>query len=183
MTPAYSLAVDFRSGEVAHEIERDRLVVRYAKDGRIESIPFASVREINLRQEMPGIYSIFVHRDGGSTIRIPSRHFLGLGRFDDRVTEYAAFVRALLAACVDAGSKARITAGSSALYVLGWITIAMGIVGVAIVLIGSIMRQMLPPLRGLLVVPVAFFVGFGLVRQGGRRAVDPSAPPASVFPS
>jgi hypothetical protein len=181
MSAPFVLAIDFRSGEVSHELERDRLVVRYAKDGRTESVPFGTIREINLRQEMAGIYSVHITRDGGATIRIPSRHFRGLGKFDDRVAEYATFVRALLTAAKEAG--ARVTAGSSALYVLGWITIAMGVVAVAMVVIGSIVRGELPPVRGLFVLPIAFFVGIGFLRQGGRRPVDPASPPPAVFPS
>jgi hypothetical protein len=51
------------------------------------------------------------------------------------------------------------------------------------VVIGTIARGELPPLRALFVLPIAFFVGFGLLRQGGRRAIDPTSPPPAVFPS
>ncbi len=183
MGTEYRLAVDAFSGEITHVIERDRLVVTYAKSGRTESIPFSSIREINLRQEMAEIFSTFVKREGGSTLRITSRHFRGLGRFDDRRAEYGAFVRSLLGAVAETQASTRFTLGSSLLYWLGWVLVVLGIAFTGLVIVAMASRGALPPLRSLFVLPVIFVVGGGFVRQGRARPFDPMHPPSDLLPA
>lgn len=181
MSVEYRLNVHLGSGEVSHIVERDRLVVKYDKTGRSESIPFDSIREINLRQEMHGVYTTHVRRHAGKTLMIPSRHFKSLGVFDDRTTEYVPFVRALLDACRLASPTTRLSAGSSLLYVLGWILLVVGIGFCIAVAVASIARG-LPPLRMLFVLPVTIFMGLGFVRQGRARAIGTDGPPPEVLP-
>lgn len=182
MSTEYTLNLHMGSGEVRHVVERDRLVVTYEKTARTESIPFDGIREINLRQEMPGVYTTYIRRHAGKTLMIPSRHFKSLGVFDDRRADYAAFAGALLAACAKASPTTRLTAGSSALYFIGWILIVIGIAFSIAVLVASIARG-LPPLRMLFVLPVAIFMGLGFLRQGRARPIDPASPPPEVFPA
>jgi hypothetical protein len=177
----YALNVDFRSGEVRHVLEKDRLVLSYAKDGRTDSIPLASIREINVRMDM-GIPHTYVKRDGGRTLLIPARHFRALGIFDDRFAEYSAFVRALLEATSETGSTTRFTAGSSILFVLGVVLVALGVVFTVLVAVASIARG-LPPLRLLLFLPFALISGGGLARSGRARAIDPRRPPRDLLPA
>ena len=40
----------------------------------------------------------------------------------------------------------------------------------------------LPPLRLLVVLPITFFMGFGFIRQGHARLVDPMRPPVELLP-
>ena len=183
MSTEYRLAIDAFSGEVTHVIERDRLVVTYAKSARTESIPFSSIREINLREEMADIFSTFVKREGGGTLRITSRHFRGLGKFDDRRAEYGAFIRSLVRAVAEAHASARFTLGSSLLYWLGWVLVVLGVAFTGLVVVASASRGALPPLRMLFVLPVVFFMGGGFVRQGRARAFDPMHPPSELLPA
>lgn len=182
MSFEYRIALDAFSGEVVHVLEPDRLVVTYAKKARTESVPFDTITEMNLREELPGVLSVFVKRRGGSTLRITSRHFVGLGRFDERVAEYSAFVRALCEAVASAKTSTRFTMGSSLLYVVGWVLVVLAIAFTVLVDVAALTRG-LPPLRVLFVLPVALFVGFGFVRQGHARPFDPAHPPTHLLPS
>lgn len=182
MSAEYSLAIDAFSGEITHVIERDRLVVTYAKGARTESVPFASIREINLRQELPDVFSAFVSREGGKTLRITSRHFRGIGRFDDRRGEYSAFVRLLLGSIAEARTGTKFTVGSSLLYWIGWIFVAVAIAMVGLVGLAAMTRG-LPPQRMLFVLPVSFFLGYGFLRQGRARPFDPAHPPDELLPT
>jgi len=177
----YTLNVDFRSGEVRHVLERDRLVLSFAKDGRTDSVPLSSIREINLRMDM-GIPHAYVKRDGGKTLLVPARHFRGIGIFDERFAEYSDFMRALLEATSKASPSTRFTAGSSILFGLGLLLVAIGIVFGVLVAIASVARG-LPPLRLLLVLPFSLISGLGLVRSGRARQIDPAHPPADVLPA
>jgi hypothetical protein len=181
MTLEYTLATDIRSGEVKHQLDGDRLVLSYAKNGRVDSVPLASIREINVRMDM-GIPHTYVLRDGGSTLLIPARHFRGIGQFDDRFEDYSAFIRALLGATAKASSTARFTAGSSILFVFGVLMLVLGIVFTVLVAIASFTRG-LPPLRLLLFLPFAFVSGGGLARSGRARAIDPRDPPRELLPA
>ena len=182
MSLEYVLATNAFSGEVTHTIEKDRLVVRYAKSGRTEGVPLTSIREINLRQDMPGVFNVYVKRHGGSTLMIPSRHFHGIGRFDDRGAEYAAFIRELLDATAKASSTTRFTAGSSMFFVAGWLLVAVGVFFSIAVAVASFSRG-LPPLRMLFFLPAAIFMGLGFARQGRARAFDPASPPPELMPA
>lgn len=182
MSAEYRLTLHFGSGEVSHVVERDRLVVKYEKTARTESIPFDAIREINLRQEMHGVYTTYIKRSSGKTLMIPSRHFKALGVFDDRLGEYVPFVRSLIEACGKASTSTKITAGSSILYALGWLLLLAGIGFTLAVALASLSRG-LPPLRMLFVLPVTFLVGLGFVRQGRARAIDAASIPPEVLPA
>jgi hypothetical protein len=176
----YRLDTHYRSGEVSHVLDAERLVVTRAKTGRTETIPLSSIREINLRQELPGVFTARVARHGGATITIPSRHFLGLGRFEDRSAEYARFVGQLLASCPR--GTTRFVAGSSLLYLLGWTVIVGALLLGGLFVFGLATTSKPPPWRVLWTIPLCFVVGGAFLRQGRTKLFDPAQPPAKVFP-
>ena len=176
----YRLATHFRSGEVCHTLEKTGLRVHFQKTGREVFVPFDSVREINLRNEMADVYSVRVRHDHG-TLTIPSRHFVGVGRFESRAPDYRAFVAALSAACAASG-RTRFIAGSSILFAVGVVTLVMGALLAVGFIAGLAMGKGNPQWRVLFVIPVALAVGVGFLRQGAARSYDPASPPAHLLP-
>jgi len=177
----YALATHFRSGVVQHRVEPEGLVITREKSGT-ETIPFADLTEINLRQDMPGAYTMRVRSRSARTVTIPSRHFAGVGQFHDRSHEYVAFVRALHDASSKANPSIRYTAGSSVFYAAGWFLVVAAVVMCLGLVYGVLFVTKPPPLQVFFVVPMALLVGGGFVRQGRAKPYDPSSLPERLIP-
>ena len=177
----YTLATHFRSGSVRHVIEPTCLVVDSEKKGT-RTIHFSDVEHINLRCDMPGVFSVRIKPFEGAAVTIPSRHFKGVGQFEDRHAEYVAFLSELHRASRKASAGILFVAGSSVLYGLGWVfLVAATLFGVALVY-GLMFVPTPPPLRAFISVPLLIVVGGAFVKQGAAKRYDPSAPPAKFLP-
>ena len=109
----YRLVTHHGSGEVRHLLEPEMLVIEYEKTGRREQVLWGDITEINLRQEMHGIFSAHIKRSTGGTLRVPARHFVKLGQFEDRGAEYTRFIQQLHQAVRNANPRARFVAITS----------------------------------------------------------------------
>lgn len=178
----YALCPHLGAGTVTHVLRESGLEIRWEKSGRTETIPFGAIRELNLRAELSGIYSLRIAREGGSAITIPARHFVSLGRFEDRGAEYLAFVRALHEAVARTSPSTRFVAGSTVLAIFGWLMVSMGVAFVGLIAWGVATGHGSPPLRVVWVLPLAFVIGGGFVRQGGAKPYDPAALPQKLLP-
>jgi hypothetical protein len=179
----YRLTTHLGSGPVAHRLEQDRLVVTREKSGQRVEVPFSDIRAINLRQDMPGAWTTRIERGSGKTITIPSRHFAGLGQFESRGSEYAAFVKRLHKASRAANPQIRFVAGSTSLYWVGWfLVIVTGLLGVGLLVALAVGGPRTPPLRVVFAVPIALLVGVAFIRQGLAKTYDPRALPKNLLP-
>jgi hypothetical protein len=177
----YTLATHFRSGSVRHVIESTCLVVESEKKGS-RTILFADVEHINLRCDMPGVFSVRIKPFEGAAVTIPSRHFKGVGQFEERNAEYVAFLGELHRAGRAASPRILFVAGSSVLYGLGWFFLVVAaLFGVALVY-GLMFVPTPPPLRAFLSVPLLIVVGGAFIKQGAAKTYDPSAPPPKFLP-
>lgn len=179
----YRLATHLGSGVVRNVVDADGLVVVHEKSGRREEVPFDDVREVNLRQELQGVYTMRIVRRSGRTIIVPARHFEGVGRFEDRAADYAAFVRRFHELAVAHGADIRFVSGSSVLYWLGWFFLVFGALFAAFLIyaLGWSDKPIPRPMFG--ITPVTLLVGAGFVKQGGTRVYDPRAIPAKLLPA
>jgi hypothetical protein len=177
----YTLATHFRSGSVRHVIDATCLVVESEKKGT-RTILFVDVEEINLRCDMPGVFSVRIKPFEGASVTIPSRHFKGVGQFEDRNADYVAFLSTLHRASRAASPRILFVAGSSVLNVLGWVFLVIAaLFGVGLVY-GLMFVPTPPPLRAFISVPLLIVVGGAFVKQGAAKPYDPSAPPAKFLP-
>jgi hypothetical protein len=178
----YRLTTHLGSGPVEYRLEQDRLVVTREKSGQRVDVPFSDIRSINLRQDMPGAWTARIERGAGKAITIPSRHFVGLGKFEDRGPEYVAFVRRLHEASSAANPQIHFVAGSTSLYWIGWILVVVAGL-LSAMLIGVLaVKGRAPPLQVVLSVPVVIVVGVAFIRQGRGKAYDPRALPKDLLP-
>lgn len=179
----YRLTTHLGSGAVEHRIEQDRLVVTREKSGQRVDVPFSDIRAINLRQEMPGAWTVRIVRGAGKTITIPSRHFVGFGQFQERGPEYVAFVRRLHEASSAANPQIRFIAGSTVLYWIGWILVVVtGLLGAILLGALAVGGPRTPPWRVVFSVPVALLVGSAFIRQGRAKTYGPRALPGNLLP-
>jgi hypothetical protein len=177
----YELCPHVGAGTVRFALEGDRLDITRQKSGVTENVGLRNVTRLNLRQELPGAWSLHVHRAGGRPIVIPSRHFVGAGDFEPRNQEYRAFVGALHSAVVAANPKAAFVGGSSGLYWFGWLCIVFGslmLAGIA----AAFATETPPRMRVLAIPPLMGGLGWAFQRQGRAQAYDPGAPPAELLP-
>ena len=177
----YELCPHVGAGTVRFALEEGRLVVTRQKTGATEVIPLRDVTLVNLRQELPGAWTVRVQRAGGKPVIIPSRHFDGPGRFVPRNEDYRDFVLALHAATATASPQARFVGGSSGLFWFGWLSIVFG----ALMLAGiaaSFATDTPPRLRVLAVPGLMGAIGWAFQRQGRAAAYEAHAPPAELLP-
>ncbi len=181
----FAIAPHLGSGVMHYHLEDHALRVVAEKSGREDVIPFSRIQRIHLREDMVGVFSADIRVESGPALRLTSRHFLGLGRFEDRGPAYGAFMRALVAACGRINPTTELLAGSSLLYGLGWVlvvlAIVMGLLVGAALLFGATNGRP-PPVSGLLVLPLALVVGGGFIRQGRGKTFVPTEPPARFLP-
>lgn len=181
----FAIAPHLGSGVMHYHLEEHALRVVAEKSGREEVVPFSRIQRIHLREDMVGVFSADIRVESGPALRLTSRHFLGLGRFEDRGPAYGAFMRALVAASGRVNPSTELLAGSSLLYWLGWVmvvlAIGMGLLVGAALLFGATSGRP-PPLGGLLVLPLALVVGGGFIRQGRGKTFMPTEPPARFLP-
>lgn len=162
-----------------HVLEDDRLVIIDESSGRRDEVSFSEIRAIHLRQTL-GAYVMLIERVSGRTTTVRSRCVLP-GGLEDRVAEYAALVTRLHDASRAQNPAIRFVGGSTALYWLGWLLVALGACFAAIIA-WALATGDAPP-RGLFaVVPLALVAGAALVHQGRATPYDPSAPPVRLLP-
>jgi hypothetical protein len=179
----YRLTTHLGSGTVAHRLEQDRLVVTREKSGQRVDVPFSDIRAINLRQEMPGAWTVRIERGEGKTITVPSRHFVALGQFESRGPEYVAFLRRLHELSSAKNPQIRFVAGSTVLYWVGWfLVVVTGLLGVGLLVALAVGGPNTPPLRVVASVPIALLVGIAFIRQGRAKTYDPRALPKDLLP-
>jgi hypothetical protein len=179
----YRLTTHLGSGPIGHRLERDRLVVTREKSGQRVDVPFSDIRAINLRQDMPGAWTVRIERGAGKAISIPSRHYVRLGQFEDRGPEYVAFVRRLHEASSAANPQIRFVAGSTSLYWIGWtLVVVAGLLGVMLLGVLAVKAPDTPPWRVVFSLPVVFLVGGAFIRQGRGKVYDPRALPKNLLP-
>jgi hypothetical protein len=176
----YRLAADSPSLLSSYVLEDERLVIVDVASGRRDELPFSEIRAIQLRQTL-GAYVAHVSRRTGKTITIRSR-YVGAGGLEDRVAEYAELVTKLHDASRKKNPAVLFLGGSTELYWLGWLLVALGALFVAILGWAVLVRGEAPP-RGLFaVVPLGLIAGTACVRQGRATPYDPSAPPERLLP-
>lgn len=162
-----------------HVLEDDRLVIVHEPSGRRDEVRFSEIRAIQLRHTL-GAYVMQISRVSGSAITIRSRCVLS-GGFEDRVAEYVELATRLHDASREHHSAIRFIGGSTGLYWLGWLLLALGVLFAAIV--GWALVGPGAPPRGLFaVIPLALVAGGASVHQGRETPYDPSAPPAKLLP-
>jgi hypothetical protein len=177
----YRLSTRWGSGEVAHAIEPDALVVVYEKTGKRDVVAFQDITTLNLRQELPGAWTMRLSRKRGSTLTIPARHFVAFGQFELRAAEYRAFVDALHRASRAVNPRIRYVTGSSGLYVLGLVLLVFNAVFAVLIAYGFATGTP-PRLRVLGILPLGVLVAAAFVKQGRAKPYDPAAPPAAFLP-
>ncbi len=178
----YRLVTHLGSGEVRHILESNALLIEFEKTGKRESIPLQDITQINLREELQGIFTAHIARNGGRTIRIVSRHFIGVGRFESRAAEYVAFMQQLHRDVRAANPDTRFVAGSSGLYWLGVALVVVGLLLAAAFAYGWLMMPTSPPRAMVAGVPIALVVGGMFVKQGRARSYDCDALPPKLLP-
>jgi len=133
-------------------------------------------------REFKGVYRMKVFRRSGKTLSIPSRHFEGIGQFEDRGPQYREFLHHLHEGCVRANPGIEYVVGSTLLYWMGWIFLLLGTVlggGMAASPFVGIDR---PHVWNLWMIPALFGVGASFVLQGRVRRYEPDAIPAKFLP-
>jgi hypothetical protein len=176
----YRLPPRWGAGDVTYAIDDEALVIVHEKTGKRDVVPFTDIAGVNLRQELPGAWTMRVSRKRGPSITIPARHFVALGQFELRGADYRAFLDALHRACA-ANPRIRYVAGSSGLYVLGLVLLIFVAVFTVMIVHGFVVGTP-PRLRVLAVVPVGVFVAGAFVKHGRAKSYDPIAPPAAFLP-
>ena len=177
----YRLATHLGSGEMVFSVDPERLTVLSEKTGKTVTADFSELTEINLHPG-PDACMAVVKRRSGPPIVIPSRHFLGFARFEPRSAEYVRFLEALHRGCQAANPNVRYVAGSSLLYVLGVICVALGVLlGIGLVA-GALWKRSLPPVQAIAPLPVALLAGARFVKQGRALNYDPLALPTKYLP-
>ena len=177
----YRLCPHVGAGMVCYRLGEDALVVTREKLGRVETIPFADLTRVNLRQELPGAWTVQLSRSKGGKITVPSRHFEGPGRFEARNKDYLAFVQTLHARVAAANSGTRFIAGSSGLFLFGWACIGLALVSVVGIL-ASVAQGIWPRGRVLSIPILLGGIGYGFQRQGRASSYDPAHPPDRLLP-
>lgn len=181
----YEIATHLGSGTTRYLLGDGVLEVHPEKAPR-RSIPLSRIRRLHLKQDMPGMFGAELLADDGPMVRITSRHFLGVGRFEDRGPDYAAFVRALIAATAQAQPTVELRAGSSLLFWLGWVLLGMVAV-LGVMLLAAFAMGMTgerpPPLSGIITIPLGVVIGGGFVRQGRARSFSAAEPPPAFLPA
>jgi len=176
----YRLATRVGSGMVVHTIEAHELVVTSEKNDSQVVVPFDDITTVNLRQELPGAWSLRIERKSGSTITVPARHFVGVGNFELRTEEYRAFVEALHRGCATNRSIRYVT-GSSGLFVLAAVLLVAHVL-VGAVLLHGLMNGTPPPRRLWGAVGFGVLVSLAIGWQGRAKPYDPAAPPERFLP-
>ena len=180
----YELATHAGSGLVRHTLQDDRLVIFRHKGERRQEIDFADIRQVNLRMEMSGIYSIRITPKSGNVITVPARHFEGLGRFEERYEAYTAFAHKLHQAVYARNPGVVFSGGSSIFYWLGWAFLVFGVLFGAIIAYALVVgfEGKAPPRMLYFIAPLLFLVGGGFVKQGGTKRYPPDALPLKLLP-
>jgi hypothetical protein len=179
----YRLVTHFGSGEVRHRLESERLVVEYDKSGQRDDVPYHDIAEINVRNEMQGVYSTRIVRKTGKNLTIPARHFKALGQFEDRSEEYVAFIDELHRAAHAANPAIRFVAGSSLLYWLGMLLVVFGVFFAGAFGYALLFSPKPPPRRIIPIIPIALLVGGMFVKQGRARPYAADQLPERLLPS
>ena len=176
----YQLATASPSVLARHALEDDRLVIVHEPSARRDEVRFSEIRAIQLRHSL-GAYVMQISRASGSAITIRSRCVL-TGGIEDRVAEYVELATRLHDATREHHPAIRFVGGSTGLYWLGWLLLALGALLTAIVGWALVTGAEAPP-RGLFaVIPLALVAGGALVHQGRATPYDPSAPPPKLLP-
>lgn len=182
----FEIATHVGSGTTRYVLTNDVLEVHPEKSAAT-ILPLSRIRRIHLKQDMPGMFMTEIRSEMGPMLRLSSRHFLGVGRFEDRGAQYAAFVRALIAATGRAQPSVELIAGSSLLFWIGWVLLIMvGVLGVMLLyafVTGLFASRGTPPIGGIISVPLGVVIGGGFVRQGRAKTFGPGDPPAKFLPA
>lgn len=179
---SYSVATHVGSGMVHHRLEGDELVIEFEKTGKKEVVALADLTRVRLLQEMHGVHSVELTRQHASKLRITARHFLGVGRFESRASQYTAFVKALLAAAQQHAPDARFLTGSTVLFFLGWLCMVVSGFFVLAFAYALLFVDKPFPRQVLYLTPLTLALGVGLIRQGGTTSFDPATPPEKFLP-
>ncbi len=178
----YRVDTHFGSGPVVYALDAQRLIVSHEKSGERRVLPYSSVKKINLRQDMPGAFTTVIAHDEGRAVMIPSRHFVGIGRFESRATEYVAFVTELHRLAHAASPSIRFVVGSSLLFWAGVAVASLGGLLGVLVVVGMATTGRMPPAQAIWPVPMAIFVSLGFLRQGRAKLYDPQQLPETMLP-
>ncbi len=178
----YLINTQAGSGPVRHTLADGYLTVEWEKSGRRESVPLAGVTKLQLTREFQGIFRLKIARNHGKTLSIPSRHFVAMGRFEDRGDEYGELVRQLHAGCHAANPDVVLVSGSTLMYWMGWLFVALGTVLVAGMAFGWMIGMDNPPWRSLWMLPILYAVGTSFVVQGRTKRHEADAIPPKFLP-
>lgn len=172
----FQLIPHHQAGRVQYAVEKEALVVSFETRSTSVRIPFADIAKIHVMQEMPGVFRTNVHHRGESgTVSIPSRHFVSLGKFEDRRTEYAAFVRELSLTAAAQNSLIEFRGGSSFLFWLAATNLAFAAV---LTVLGLTTKSPRLVIGSLCLATLAAALG----RQGRTKSVDPRHFPSKWMP-
>lgn len=173
---AFQLVPQQSAGMVSFALEAGAISVSSDLRGTTSRILFSDIIKIHIMQEFPGVFRTNVyHRGEGGPVSIPSRHFVGVGQFEDRRTEYAAFVNELSLAASGLNPRILFVGGSSLLF---WVA-ALNVPTVAFCLwLGVARGQQRGLVAALFLVPLIVAMG----RQGRTKSYDPRHPPARWMP-
>jgi hypothetical protein len=170
-------AVIYALGDTALSWRDDR--------GQGGSLAYADVASVRLIGYVGGSGTMYrcAIKGGGMIRKIPSHHFAGFGRVEDRTATYAPFVRALTERVAAHAPQARFIAGSTGLWIT-WLLIGVGALVVlalmAVILAGGefIAAGGIP---ALLVLIVGIPLMVREVRKGGAKFFDPANPPPALL--
>lgn len=147
----------FAKGETEWRVENDALI-RTGADGTQTRLAWRDVASLRLRlyptSAKPWLHEFHLAAPGTRLV-IDNCHFAGVGEFEDRSADYAAFVRAALERIRECAPQARVTLGSDAMSF--WAMLAFAATSIALLTAVLILIPLPAPLPIVVIAKLAVF--------------------------
>ena len=148
--PTYTLRLSLAREEATYRLSEDALHCTTTKG--THTLPFTEIGMVRV-YESPGQTSLFgqiapsfarcvIRPRRGRAIVLSSRHFIGLGRFEDRSTTFLPFVDTLLARLGSANPGARLLAGMPPVLWWAWVALLAAVALVTPLFIVVIVQEL-----------------------------------------
>lgn len=156
----------------------------HAGNGRVQRWPYAALREVRLQYDPtrfnPDNYVCLLTLADGGSLRLPSTHYLGVGRFESRAGSYRPFIAALTARVAAASPGCRFAAGPRPARYWGGQLLQFAALLLLAVVIG--VSGTVPPLFLLMLVVIYLPLAWHYGRRNRPQDFSPPQLPATVLP-